>query len=130
MSDARSDRYGRLGAMIALLEADKRYKVKESYRPGPAQGKDADTEVTVFGPVTPDDIERRLPAPADLNFRRWSDDFVVIADPDDDPAVRPYMTVVLKFYPPVRWWQLASPSEFAIDRWEEPVVTPGKGLPE
>jgi hypothetical protein len=125
--DDRS-RYARLAPMMAVLRADKRYRIAEESNRTPSLGRDSLLTVTVWGPVDPEDIERRLPAPSDLNFRRWGAKLVTIGDPDADPAVRPMMDVSVHFLPPRRLLDGKTPASF-FREWDEPIVTPGIGLP-
>lgn len=128
MTPPSDDRYYRLAPLVEALRADRRYRVREKTNHSSNTDLPRRT-VSVYGPVSREDIEARLPAPSDLHFRRWSPDFVTIADPDADPDRRPTIQVAVHFHPPLRWWQTspdASPQGDA--RWASPVVTPGSGL--
>ncbi|MDM4762676.1 hypothetical protein QT381_06615 [Galbitalea sp. SE-J8] len=103
MTREHHERYARLTPLTRVIHADKRYTVRESTCTG-LRNDIARRTVKVYGPVTPADIEHRLPAPSDLVFRRRSENTVNIGDPDNDPA-----------------WDL--PHRL----WTRPLETPGNG---
>jgi len=89
--------YGRLLPVIEAFRADSRYTVVETTnRPNIADALRQDTSVSITGPSSIEDVEKRFVLPADLTFNRVNRSTVHLWEPGIGVTIQP---------PSSKWWQ-------------------------